>query len=83
MPVGNDCDVCLLGVAGDDMKFKLFEIIWDMSVPLAAIWGFIGCALIGGMFWIDEMNWFAILYCFAVVAYAATAESVVKKLMGE
>jgi hypothetical protein len=64
------------------MKFKLFGIIWDLRVPLGAIWAFIGMMLIGLSFWLDKMGWWMVPYFVLTLTYLATAEGVAKKLKG-
>lgn len=43
------------------MRFKLFGLSWDLAIPLIIAFPTIQLSLLGAMFALDEMPWWAIL----------------------
>ena len=53
------------------LKFKLLGITFDMAIPFAALFMFVGMMVIGGSFYLDEMGWWVIPYGIFTLLYAA------------
>lgn len=63
------------------MKFKLFEIIWDLTLIAAMIHFMIGGMVVGLSFFLDTLSfWQILLWLIVSVIYVATAESFMKKI---
>ncbi len=62
------------------MKFKLFNLVWDMKPVIYMLWAFIGLMICVMALMIHQLGWWNIPYAVVTMAYLATSESLIKKL---
>jgi len=66
------------------LKFKLFGLVWDLTLPLQVLVVFIYCMLCLLVFALPEAPWWAnLLYILALVIMLSVAPSIDKKLFKE
>ena len=53
------------------LKFKVLGITFDMAIPFAALYVFVGMMVIGGCFFLEEMGWWCIPYGIFTLLYMA------------
>lgn len=53
------------------LKFKILGITFDMVIPFAALFAFVGMMVIGGCFFLEEMGWWCIPYGIFTLLYMA------------
>ena len=53
------------------LKFKVLGITFDMVIPFAALFTFVGMMVIGGSFYLDEMGRWCIPYGIFTLLYMA------------
>ena len=61
---------------GRMLKFKMVGITFNMAIPFAALFAFVGMMVIGGGFYLEEMGWWCIPYGIFTLLYMAAQPSI-------